>query len=78
MSEGEQGQMKLQKRLETTRSWVLPVMRKVQPEISVDEGELEELRVALSRIGCAGLLDMPWEVREEGVIRDLIGLVINT
>lgn len=78
MSEGDHGWMKLWEWLETKSSRVLPVLQKVQLEILADEGELEQLRLALSTMGCAELVDMPWRVGEEGLIRDLIGPMINT
>lgn len=78
MSEGDRTKMKLRERPETRSSRVLPMLRKVQPEIPTDEGEIEQLRESLGRMGCVGLLNVPWKVREEGLIRDLVGPVINT
>lgn len=43
MSEGDRTKMKLQERPETRSSRALPTLRKVQPKISADEGELQEL-----------------------------------
>lgn len=70
--------MKLRERPETRSNRVLPTLKKVQLEIPADEGELEQLRESLDWMGCARLLDIPWGVREEGLIRDLIGPVSNT
>lgn len=70
--------MKLWERPETKSNWVLPVLKKVHLEISADEGELEQLRTALGRMACAGHLDLPWRIWEEGLIRDIIGPVVNT
>ena len=69
--------MKLQERPDAKTSKPLPVMRKVLPEIPTDEDQLEQLRRNLERMGCAGLLDVPWAVREEGLIRDIIRPVSN-
>lgn len=70
--------MKLRERSETKSCQVLPALKMVQSEILTDERELEQLKMALSRMGCAGLLDVPWGVREESMIWDLIGRVVFT
>lgn len=59
MNEGDQTKMKLWKRSETRSSRALLALKKVQPEIQVNERELQQLWEALRQMECAGLLDVP-------------------
>ena len=71
MSE-ERFKMKLRDRPEPKGTRSIPALRKVQPHIPASELELGVLRGHLDRMGCAGLLDCPWGIREESLIRDLV------
>ena len=51
----------------------LPSLRKVIPQLPAKEEDVEMLREDLRRMGCAGLLTVPWGFREEGMVRELIG-----
>ena len=41
----------------------------VVPKIPTARQELEE---DLERIGCAGLLNKPWNIKDEGLVRELV------
>ena len=51
----------------------MPTLRKVIPQLPTKEEDIEMLREDLRRMGCAGLLTVPWGFREEEMIRELIG-----
>ena len=51
----------------------LPTLRKVVPHLPAKEEDLEMLREDLKRMGCAGLMTVPWGFREEEMVRELIG-----
>ena len=75
---GKEGyHVKLRSRSDARASKPLPALKKVLLDIPTDDDQLEQLRRNLERMGCAGLLDVPWAVREEGLIRDIIGPVSN-
>ena len=57
----------------TTEASELPTLRKVIPLLPAEEEEVEMLREDLRRMGCAGLLSVPWGFREEGMVGELIG-----
>ena len=71
MSE-EKFRMKLRDRPEPKGTRSLPALRKVQACIPASELEVEVLKGHLDRMGCVGLLDCPWGIREESLIRDLV------
>lgn len=59
----------------------LPGLANIEEDATGDLGnkvELQQLSDALYRMGCAGLLDVPWKVPEENLIRDIIGPMPNT
>lgn len=76
--QGRQNEQRETVRMKLRSTRTLPVLRKVQPKIPVDEEELKELWIGLGRMGCAELLEVPWGVREEGLIHDLVETVPNT
>src|SRR5687767_486664 len=51
----------------------LPTLRKVIPQLPSSEGDVEILREDLRRMGCAGLLMVPWGFQEETMVRELLG-----
>ena len=51
----------------------LPTLRKVIPQLPAEEEDIEQLREDLRRMGCAGLLSVPWGFREEAMVSELIG-----
>ena len=50
----------------------LPALRRVVPQVPTKEEDVEMLREDLQRMGCAGLLFVPWEFREEEMVRELM------
>lgn len=59
-------------------SRALPILQRDQPKLPIDEEKVEELQIALGRMGCADLLDIPWGVQIESLIHDLIEPIANT
>ena len=51
----------------------LPALRKVVPQLPTKEEDIEMLQEDQRRMGCAGLLTVPWGFREEEMIRELMG-----
>ena len=49
------------------------VLRRVVPQVPMKEEDVETLREDLQRMGCAGLLFVPWGFQEEGMVRELMG-----
>ena len=48
------------------------ILRSVVPAIPKELGERAYLEEDLTRIGCIGLLNKPWMVKEEKMVRELI------
>ena len=48
------------------------ILRSVVPAIPKEPGERAYLEEDLTRIGCIGLLNKPWTVKEEKMVRELI------
>ena len=48
------------------------ILRSVVPAIPKEPGERAYLEEDLTRIGCIGLLNKPWMVKEEKMVRELI------
>ena len=48
------------------------ILRSVVPAIPKEPGERAFLEEDLTRIGCIGLLNKPWTVKEEKMVRELI------
>ena len=48
------------------------ILRSVVPAIAKEPGERAYLEEDLTRIGCIGLLNKPWTVNEEKVVKELI------
>ena len=48
------------------------ILRSVVPTIPKELGERAYLEEDLTRIGCIGLLNKPWTVKEEKMVRELI------
>ena len=48
-------------------------LRSVVPVIPKEPGERAHLEEDLTRIKCIGLLSKPWSVKDEGMVRELIG-----
>ena len=57
----------------TVEEQEIPTLRKVIPQLPAKEVDVEKLREDLGRMGCAGLLTVPWGFREEEMVRELIG-----
>ena len=51
----------------------VPALRKVLPQRPGNEVAAEQLQEDLRRMGCAGLLTVPWGFREVEMVRELIG-----
>ena len=50
----------------------LPALKKVTPQLLPSDGEVKALREDLWRMGCAGLLSVPWGFQEETMVRELM------
>ena len=50
----------------------LPALKKVTPQLPPSDEEVEALREDLRRMGCAGLLSVPWGFQEETMVRELM------
>ena len=48
------------------------ILRSVVPAIPKEPGERAYLEEDLTKIGCIGLLNKPWTVKEEKMVRELI------
>ena len=66
-------QKKTRERSEAKTTPQVPGIKKVQPEIPRDQDELEQLRRDLKRMGCDGLLEVPWAYSDEELVREVIG-----
>ena len=53
-------------------SWVLVSLRNVTPSIPVNEGECGMLKSDLEDLGCAGLLERPWNLKNEDFIQQFV------
>ena len=51
----------------------LPTLKKVLPLLPETEEDKELLRQDLTRMGCAGLMQVPWGFQEERMVRELMG-----
>ncbi len=47
-------------------------LRKIKVVIPTDSNDLEELRDDLFRMGCLGLMEMPWKFQYDNIVRELI------
>ena len=51
----------------------LPTLRKNVPLLPKEKERREHLRQDLARMGCLGLIPVPWGFREERMVRELMG-----
>jgi hypothetical protein len=52
-------------------------IRKVVPEVPRDETGRGELLEDLQRMGCSGLLEKPWDFKDDRIVRELLDGVTN-
>jgi hypothetical protein len=52
-------------------------LRKVVPDVPRNETERGELLEDLQTMGCSGLLEKPWDFKDDQIVRELLDGVLN-
>jgi hypothetical protein len=62
---------RLQKKKATEKNSLTITLSKVVPGRSNDEGEISNLHEDLARMGCEGLILVPWSFKDEQMVREV-------